>query len=651
MDFWEARIDREVLLNADERGAVSAPKPASAKAVDPWLIWHLQRSAGATNVPRSRQSEPLHQPGFLLRRPGDAWPENIPVAPYYRQQNLEFATGSFALDTALQISEQVPELRASYPVSPQLAEVTADSEESPVRGWNGEHPGGAGVIIGFIDNGCAFGHPSFLARSMGEGAASTRVLRLWDQSSLADERGAPWKGEQYFGYGAELTRAEMNAVIAGRPAHIAAREMYESIGYYMREPIRGVFRDSDFTHGTHVMDIAAGSGAFPGVAPQADLIFVQLPRYSLKENTDQASARHILDGAAYIFAHAEALGQPAVVNISYNAFTGPHDGSSLLERGLDELIGRRPDRRCVIMSAGNGRKAGCHTAGKIGPKQTIEVNWRVYPGDVTPNFVEIWYPSRVTLNVRVIRPDGGNCTPMVGAGEHSRINVQHQTVGTLVHAQSFDARKQQILVALNPTRDTNESVGRRCAPDGLWKIELSNASEVEAEYHAWIERDNRGLNPTVDQSRFEDAIEESTIGGACTGNRTVVVGASHPDHKTRLSFSALGPSLNPQRPNRPDFYAPGSLRAAQALSAKPITLVGTSMSAAYFSGVVAYLLSRPKRPRGQPEKDVLAALLEGVHADRLGLPGIESVTSIDLGKALEIFSAKSVGEPPPDHAP
>lgn len=637
-----------LLLSGENNGDSSTPGSVGPRAIDPWLIWHLQqlgeaadRSAELSGAERAVEAT-SEKMGFLLQRPGPDWPDEIPVAPYYRQQNLEFGTMSLSPSAAQAMNERVPELRVACPVMPQLTEFAVDSGELPIH--DGPSGSGAGVVIGFVDNGCAFGHPNFLIQPSAADAPSTRVVRLWDQSPLAEQRNEPWEREgTHFGYGAELTNAKMNEILRRQLEDgLPAREMYRRIMYPMQELIHGIFRDSDFTHGTHLMDIAAGSG---GIAPKADIVFVQLPRYAIRENTAQASARHILDGAAYIFAHAEETGQPAVVNISYNAFTGPHDGSSLLERGLDELISRRNDRY-IVMSAGNGAMSGCHTSGTIEPKQTIAIGWRASLGDRTQNFLEAWYSGDVALKARMIRPGGGDCTPPVDAGEYAPIDIDHDSVGMLIHASRFENQRQgQILVALGPTEDPKDGTSRPCAPAGLWKIELSNPSEVRVNYHAWIERDDRGTSATAEQSRFEDTVKDCTIGGACTGTRTIVVGACNPDYGTRLAFSGLGPTLNSAKPNKPNIYAPGSLRAAQALSARPVRLVGTSVSAAVISGLAAYGLGPHRHHRGQPAMDIVAGLLARADADQSLPAGIEPVACIDLRKLLEAIVDEFV-----DHA-
>jgi subtilisin family serine protease len=572
------------------------------KPVDPWLLWHLQRlraPGDLPNLPKLNQKigEAGDQIGVLMQRPEGGWPDDLEIAPYYRMIDFEYATGSFAPKDLLDLNDQVPELRAAYPVNPQMAEVVDDNGESMLSRRGKDALPGHGVVIGFIDNGCAFGHSHFLRRKKPGGPKGTRVLRLWDQSNYSSGNDEPWEEEtDLFGYGAELTQHHMDKLIDHYKDACSPRQMYEDIGYPMREVLRGEYRDSDYTHGTHLMDIAAGNGFYSGIAPGADLIFVQLPRYASRENTNQASARHILDGAAYIFAHAERLGKPAVVNISYNAFTGPHDGTSLLERALDRLA-EKPGRY-IVMSAGNGRRAGCHTSDTLNPGCSVEIKWMLYPGDRTQNFVEIWYPRDGSVEVQVVPPGGGSCCPPLAVGEQSSLRIGHAIVGFAAHAGSFPGTtKKQVLVALHPTAKDNRDEGWSVAPEGLWKIVLSNGSQSSIKYHGWIERDDKGINPNIEQSQFADADEKSTIGGACTGRKPLVVGACNPENKTALYYSAIGPTCDDEAREKPNFYAPGTVRAAQATSATPVSVSGTSVAAAFISGLVAALIRSDEKAR------------------------------------------------------
>lgn len=105
-------------------------------------------------------------------------------------------------------------------------------------------------------------------------------------------------------------------------------------------------------HGTHVTGIAAGADAtYTGVAPSADIMFV-FNRAGSNADTEGLFATAIIEGVNSIFAKADELDKAAVVNLSLGTSVGAHDGTSLVEQGLDDLVGTKPGR-IVVNAAGN----------------------------------------------------------------------------------------------------------------------------------------------------------------------------------------------------------------------------------------------------------------------------------------------------------
>jgi len=105
-------------------------------------------------------------------------------------------------------------------------------------------------------------------------------------------------------------------------------------------------------HGTHVTGIAAGSDStYTGVAPDADIMFVF---NSAGSNADTGGlfATAVIEGVNSIFTQADSLDKAAVVNLSLGTSVGAHDGTSLAEQGLDDLVGTRPGR-IIVNAAGN----------------------------------------------------------------------------------------------------------------------------------------------------------------------------------------------------------------------------------------------------------------------------------------------------------
>ncbi|MFY7850088.1 MAG: S8 family serine peptidase, partial [Bacteroidia bacterium] len=192
----------------------------------------------------------------------------------------------------------------------------------PVKGRN--------VILGIVDVGFQTDHPGFWDSS----GKRYRVLRFWNQSNTAGP--AP----QGFTYGREC-KTESDVLSE---------------------------RNDDGTHGTHVAGIAGGSGLgspnlqYAGVAPESDLVFVNI-RYSSPTLPGSALGDYlianpaIIDAYDYILRYANSVGKRAVTNLSWGMFTGPHDGTSLFDRAVEDLASRG---LTVVGAAGNSGNTPLH---------------------------------------------------------------------------------------------------------------------------------------------------------------------------------------------------------------------------------------------------------------------------------------------------
>lgn len=115
-------------------------------------------------------------------------------------------------------------------------------------------------------------------------------------------------------------------------------------------------------HGTAVAAIAAGSNPnlrLRGAAPGAGLLVVKL---SQKQN-GYPHTTQLMSAVSWSLSKAAKIGQPLVINISYGNCYGPHDGSSLLCRFLDQCGGKRADGNRV--GCGNEGASGGHASGQL----------------------------------------------------------------------------------------------------------------------------------------------------------------------------------------------------------------------------------------------------------------------------------------------
>jgi len=420
--------------------------------------------------------------------------------------------------------------------------------------------GGKSAIVGVVDFGCDFAHDNFRNPD-----GSTRLLAIWDQN-------APATPTSPFGFGRMFTRAEINAALK-------KADPYSALGY-------GPDRDTVFekgSHGTHVMDIAAGNGrgtGTPGVAPQSDLLFVEVASDDIPWSGSEVVGKsfgdsvQLLEAIQWIFDQAGST--PCAVNVSLGTNGGPHDGSTLVEIGLDRILQQRPGRS-VVIAASNSFADGIHASGVVPIGGSADIGWIVPDRDSTDNELEIWYSGQDRMSVELLGPNGRSLLT-VQPGESEGLTSNGRTVVMVANRQT------------DPNNGDN-TIGlflEGGLPAGRWTVRLHALAVLDGRYHAWIERDDAG------QSQFPTPHDNShTIGSISCGRETIVVG-SYDAHKPELPlswFSSAGPTRDGR--HKPEISAPGHdvMAAWSRTKNKAIRKSGTSMAAPAVTGSIALTLS------------------------------------------------------------
>lgn len=212
-----------------------------------------------------------------------------------------------------------------------------------------------GKVLGIIDGGLAFAHANFLRNGR-----TRRPVPRQDRAGVGTVPAA-------LGYGHELTGAEIDRVMQ---ANVFGGLVDETAVYAHFQ--MGMELNKRINHGTHVLDIAAGprtvlaqiAGAppFPEAPPtwamanddasRCDILAVQLDWDTVLDTSGGSMNVHIMDGLMYMLSRCESSAR-LVVNLSWGTLSGPHDGSSVLEAAMDQLIGLKAGRLQIILPASN----------------------------------------------------------------------------------------------------------------------------------------------------------------------------------------------------------------------------------------------------------------------------------------------------------
>lgn len=553
--------------------------------MDPRLQKLLAMRRGGETTPVTASSAPGEVPVIGLVTDARAWTElsEVRAGVYIGGVSGEaVVTGRIPLDRveAVRRLPFVKSLKAAHPLKLALAAGIRETRADPASlGAGLSSRGGSGVVVGVIDFGCDFQHRNFRTA-----AGQTRLEAIWHQGGGLATNGP-------FGYGRIYERTEIDAALRqGRP--------YEALGY---GPARDT-RRSQGTHGTHVMDIAAGNGngsGVPGFAPEAALIFVDVSSDDIAWSgpevieTSFGDSVRLLEAVRFIFDRAGE--RPCVVNISLGTNGGPHDGTTLVERGLDELVRERPNR-AIVIAASNSYADGIHASGTVEQGGTLEVGWNRPPSSGWQDELEFWYSGDERFDVELLMPDGTSLG-VVAPGEKGEAQDEDGRVAVLIASRLHDPNNGSNTIGIYV--DDGQ-------PSGRWSVRLTGRQVASGAFHAWIERDDNSQ-----ASFLTNRDDGCTIGSISCGREVVVVG-SYDAHKesTPLSyFSSAGPTRDGRE--KPDLSAPGhAVVAAHSRTTDKVTVKsGTSMAAPAVSGALALLLgeasARSVELTAQQSRDLL----------------------------------------------
>lgn len=492
--------------------------------------------------------------------------------------------------------------------------------------WTDALPAGQTVTLGVIDDGCCLAHQDYRSAT-----GASRFLAVWDQEPAPPVPG-PWmrygvgQGGVPCGYGSELSRSDIEAVLrkpcCRRLGERGERAVYKELG-------RAEWGMPDRTHGARVLHLLAGPQAATGLrerdAATMPIVFVQLPDQTVQDTSGDSLGMHVVDGARYIVQRTRAAAAMAgvadwrtVINISLGSIAGPHDGTSMAERALAELVAHWNGRVTIVAAAGNTGDPRRRTVARVrrvqGPApakggdtaaadavvrriqlmpatatadaQRIHACRSVRAGEpgrflvgVPPDcmhdsFVELWLPTSAPsgadgFKITVSGPNGVATAAPVGVGQAVALRDANGTLQAGVVFARQVAQGQQghlVLVAMVSTARPGR-FRRTPGQPGFWTIEVQSTDTVAAEVHAWVERDDIIVGARRPQrTRFEhDGTGASgktyiddrfTLSNLANGVGVLVAGGYVVSRDEVASYSGNGPLRGQTEIDRPQWFAP-----------------------------------------------------------------------------------------------
>lgn len=486
----------------------------------------------------------LQQVGVeLRRRSGDVYTATAPVD---RLSELEAMPETIRME-AVQRGKPLLEI--------SVADIFAN-EVWTHRKWGNQ---GEGVLVGMVDTGILYQHEAFLDEE-----GNNRILYILDNDTDPPTECGP-----------------------------------ESI-----QDETCTQTDTD-GHGTAVMGVIAGAGSDDcegrtdvcegrGVAPRANIVAVASPELWSDE---------VVEGVAYIFDKADELGMPAIVNLSLAFFSGPRDGTSLLEQAISNQTG---PGKIVVAAAGNEAQMQGHAEASVSQGSDDFVFSFVGPGTLLRlGEIEGWYdaeeddPNDIEVRVlaftevatdwieyREFQNDVQAPAPYSGT-----ISVDHRLSGETGTTRGF-------LVTLKDAQQIE------------WRIQIRKTTQGQKDIDLWINpltfpEPGAGELPKFRFTKeHEEEWKRTTVTPPCTAEKVICVASYNTNcdvagfctgngesEQTISSYSSQGPRRD-GRIGWPWISAPGQaiLTAYNDLQLKYDYKAGTSFSSPHVAGTVALML-------------------------------------------------------------
>lgn len=448
---------------------------------------------------------------------------------------------------------------------------------------------GRGVLVAVIDSGIAWRNRDFRNAD-----GTTRILYLWDQTLqagqvweriseeelLPEDRRETYAPPPGFVTGVEFSRAQINEALAASS---------ESDGTLLVPSV------DTSGHGTAVAGIAAGNGAgsdgvYAGVAPESELLIVKLgtPGPNAFPRTTE-----LMRALTYVVRKSLELQRPLAVNLSFGNTYGAHNGTSLLERFIDNVseIGRN----VICVGSGNEGASGGHTGGSVGVvsgSAASENSMQTVVELVVGNYemglnVQLWKDYVDRYRVWLISP----------AGKEFMVDTDRPGKQTYLLEQTrillYNGEPAPYLTSQEIYFDFLPNGNRSYINSGIWTFVLEPIKTVTGNYTFYLPSETVRSG----QTRFVRPTPNVTLTIPSTASKVITVGAYRTGLEAYADFSGRGYLYQDRLGGRiegsfikPDLVAPGVGVLAPTREGTYGAVTGTSFATPFVTGASALLM-------------------------------------------------------------
>ncbi len=405
---------------------------------------------------------------------------------------------------------------------------------------SGKALSGQGVYMAILDSGIDYTDPMFRYAD-----GTTKIAWLWDQGKRADaEKGE--KPPQGFFTGVEYSRKMLNANLQKNSERLT----------------------TDVTgHGTNVAKIAVQG------APESELIVVKLDT----ARGTYPSTVSLLRAFTYVAKKAQAENMPVAINLSYGNTYGAHDGSSLLERFIDNIT--EVGRNVICIGAGNEGASAGHFAGKLSENEIQRISFAM--GTYERSFsMQLWKWYADRMDISILSPAGEQyLIRNQNAGGEAQQAVMEQTQLLIFNGRPQPYRKrEEVYIDFIPVETYLNT--------GIWTIEITPRRIANGELRLYMP----SAVVRSENTRFLLPSPAQTLTIPSTAQKVITVGAYNAYVRSYAAFSGRGDAGNDRAENsKPDLAAPGvNIRIGEGEGGAVVS--GTSYATPFVTAAAALLM-------------------------------------------------------------
>lgn len=477
---------------------------------------------------------------------------------------IEYLIAGYAILTVpqqlVEVVSQLPEIEYVEKPKPYFYSQIGPAEASCIVQVTSREPflNGQGVLIAVLDSGI-----DYTRRDFRDANGDTRIRYLWDQTLTAGEGQRAPEG---FRIGVEFTSVQINQALAAE----TDRQRYELLPSI---DVSG--------HGTAVAGIAAaGIGSFySGVATKAELMIIKL---GVPDTQGFPHTTEIMRGVTYALRKAIELQMPLVINLSFGNNYGSHDGSSLLERFLDNAA--EIGRTVICVGSGNEGNSAGHIAGNVENDRRVEMSVAEYEQSLN---LQLWknYSDVYRLTLRSPAGQEAQLSTAIEGGKYT-LNLEQTQILVYLGEPSPYATAQEVYLDMIP-------LGRPYINSGIWTIFIEPITVVTGQYYLYLS----GSAVRNQATGFFRPTPQVTLTIPSTAAKVITVGAYDSTYDAYADFSGRGYADSERTIGivaaglaKPDLVAPGVGILAPDIYGSYIPVTGTSFSTPIVSGSAALLM-------------------------------------------------------------